>query len=284
MEIHQPLKDSNKNSYRTTLNQQELVRTYNINEKTIEEYFQNKNQKTLHIYAVMAFITAGKGYISKNDYITAISRLCNKSAKTAGRWLELLKNHSLINTKKGIVIPKGRKKFEEKISTNNTYIRFTSQHLKSYAEFQNHVIRQIALLRQRRFKYAFNFLKKNDAASLYISERIEDDLGRVSSRSQVGCSISKIVEALGLSKPVISVALKGYTEKQKNCSKPIKGVIARMKYGNLITELSNRKNNRFGYKQSYEYNKENDTYRLCYALASKIIVEPFIINRRYRVK
>jgi len=259
------------------------MRSYNLNEKVVVDYFVKKNQKTLYIYSVVSLLTAGLGYIEKNQLTQKLKEFCSISSSTAKRWISQLYTHKLIRIRKGIIYPTGRKKMESENPDTQRYIRCREEHLKSYFVFQNHIIVQIALLCQIRFRYAWikNFREKN-AASDPTSGIIEATLDRVNSPNKVGCSISKVQEILQLSKGRISVALQGNVEKQSNCKKELKGYIARKKYGSLLNTISNKGSHYKDPRFTYEYDSLKDTYIICYALASKIIAPSFLVKRKYR--
>jgi len=252
--------------------------SYKINEAIIEDYYLNKKQKLLYSYATVVMLTAGYGYIKTPKLKEGLAKLCGISSLTADRWISLLKNNNLIRIRKGTVYPDGRKKSEQNYKLSKSYIRFGKEHLSSFSNFQNHVIRQIGLLLQNRFEYAFKELNK-DVSSLVKLDKIETELARVKSRQQIGCSISKIHNKLDIPKSTISVALRGHTRKLSNCTKPIKGRIARVKYGSYINAMTNKEYYYVNPRHSYKYNPKDDTYELCYSLASRILVDSYILRR-----
>lgn len=262
------------------MNTKDTQLSYNINESVIEDYFKNKHQKKLFLYSTIVLLSSGKGYISIVDYKLGVQKLCGKSEKTVNRWITILKKSKLIKIRRGVLYPLGRSKMELGHNTTHTYIKFTEEHLKSFNDFQNHVIRQIALMIQNRFKYAWTKMKHMDAGSLQNSGKIETEMERVNSRKQCGCSISKIVEKLDVAKSTISVALRGYTKKQSNCKK-MSGQVARSEYRSLLDGITYR-SSYLSPKWSYKYNKKTDTYQLCYALASQIVVESYLKRKKYR--
>ncbi len=255
-------------------------KVFNINEVVINDYFQNKKAKALYIFAVTGMLTANKGYIEVSEYIKAVSEFCNISNKTAARWVTVLKSNRIARIKRGRIHPKGRKRIEYEHNTTKWYIQFHEEHLKSYMAFKYHCIQQIALLLQKRFRYAWKDFKISDAASLEKSGKIETSLAMVRNRQQMGCSISKIQEKLGLAKSTISVALKGYTKKQYNYSLPIKGTIARVKYSEILKQAVNKAPNPYiSNKWGFKYDPVHDTYQLSYALAS-IITAPSYLRKK----
>lgn len=248
-------------------------RVFNINEMVITDYFQNKKAKALYIYAVTGMLTANKGYISIPEFIQEVSKFCNISTRTANRWIYVLRSSGFAKIKKGIIYVKGKKKIEYNHKTSKWYIQFHEEHLRSYSEFHAHCIRQIALLLQKHFRYAWKELKKHSADDLHL----EHDLALIKSRDKIGCSISKVQEKLGLAKSTISVALKGYTKKQYNYSLPIKGTIVRVKYGDILNNAVKKTSHEYiSNKWGFKYNAEDDTYQLSYALASTITAPSYL--------
>lgn len=249
---------------------------YNISEKVLVDYFQNKKTKSLFIYAVSSMLTAKKGYISVPDYIGRVSHFCTVSTRTSKRWLNILISNGFASIRKGTIHVNGRKKIESHHENSKWYIQFHEEHLKSYSEFQAHAIRQIALLLQRRFQYAWREFKKYSADDL----NLEHELALIRSRNKIGCSISKIQEKTGLSKSTISAALKGHTQKQCNYSLPIKGTIARVKYKDLLNKITSKKPREYiSYKYGFKYNQDDDTYQLSYTLPSKIITPSYLVKK-----
>lgn len=246
----------------------------NINEVVLENY-SHGDSKVLHIYSVTAYLTAGYGYVSIEDYIKQVVSFCKISSKTAKRWVTKLKQNKLIKIKKGIMYIKGRKALEEGHDTSRTYIKFYEKDLKSYSNFQKHTIRQLALLTQRRMSFHIRKSKVEDPTSLVNSGIVETELAVVRSAKKAGCSISQLTKKLGFDKMTISRALKGHTEKQFGTSLSIKGGVVRKKYKSLLNQMTgvNSSKCRKDHRWSFEYNSKNDTYKLKYALASRILVE-----------
>ncbi len=268
----------------------------NINEVVISDYFTKGKSKVLYIYSLTAFLAAGYGYISISDYTQKVQGLTGKSKKTAERWITLLKENKLIRIRKGVIYPNSISTVELGHDVTQTYIRFYEEQLKSYSNFQLYVIRQVAYLLQRRFKHAWKHLSTDDAASLVNAGKIEAKIARLRSRSQVGCSISKVQNKLGVEKMLISKALKGYTRKQWNTTGWIKGTIARVKYGDMFNDMAGD-----GYlrcldrttgetfrvmprymdpRWSFDYDAVNDMYLIKYALASLIVVDGNLCRKR----
>ena len=268
----------------------------NINEVVLSDYFKNSNSKLMHTYVITTYLTAGYGYISIPDYIQKVTEFTSLSKKTVQRWITKLFKNKLIHIKKGVIYISGRKKLEVNHNTSQIYIKFYEEDLKSYSNFRDHVIRQVAYLLQRRFKYAWKHLSAQDAASLVNTGKIETDFAALRSRKQAGCSISKVQQKLNVDKMTISRSLKGYTEKQWNMTKYIDGSVARLKYGAYFDAIAGNGYNRIiegsggkpirstyrpiDYRWSFDYLSKLDKYRLKYSIASLIKVDSQICRKR----
>lgn len=250
----------------------------NINEGVLKKY-SGKLCKVLHMYAVSSKITANYGYISITDYIKSVRELCGCSERTAYRWIEQLRKHRFINVKRGRIHVKGRRKVEATCKTSKIYVQFEDEHLEFYTEFRDHIIRQLALLEQRRISYGVSKNNKSiSTASLLHTGKVANSLAVVKTAKNTGCSISRLTKVLEFDKMTISRALKGYTTKQFGATLPIKGSIARKKFKEVLddTKTPNRKD----YRWSFEYNGKKDTYIIKYALASRIEVDSYLCRRR----
>lgn len=269
----------------------------NINEVVVCEYVKSKKGKELYVYAVANYLLAGLGYMSIDDFIKRHIELTGRHKKTVNSWITLLKKKKYIRIRKGVIYIKGKAEIEKNYDCSRTYIQFYEEQLKSYSNFQTHVIRQVALLVQRRMKYAMRKdLGKKDATSLINTGVIETNFAFLKSAKQVGCSISKLQEKLGLNERTISEALKGHTIKQWNSSGWIKGTIARVKYGDFFNDWAGNSyhlaldratgkqirvtRRDMDYRWSFDYREETDEYEIKYALASKIDTPSFLVRRR----
>ena len=251
-----------------------------LNQLILEKFFKDGDFKVIHQYAVVSSITANKGYMSVGELSTAIIELCGISQKTVDRWLESLHKFRFINIKKNIVYVKGKKTIEPLYETNNIYIKFYDEHLKSYNDFKNHFIRQDALQEQRRFAFAIRKNKKNiDADSLVNSGKVETSLAVVKNSKKAGAAISILTKKLNADKMTISRALKGSTEPQFNTTFSIKVNIARVKYPMILSNFKGMKEYS-SKKWSFSYNKKDDSYRLHYRLANKILANSCIVRRK----
>lgn len=258
--------------------------TININEVLICDHFNTKNERNLYFYALASYITAGRGYISYRDLINEMSLITGKSHRTCKRWVEQLIQSDKVKYRKGIVHLVGQRRlFVSDEST--TYIKYNKENLISYVEFRNHTIRQIAYLIQRRFKIAFrNPRVLEHATSLFKKGEIETEFALLKNANEAGCSLSKIVEKLGVDKAVASKALKGYTKKQYRHGKWVRGSAMRTKFKPIMDFINSKNTYKYGsgnsYKWSYKYNKSNDTYRISYQLSSKIVVKPCLSKKK----
>lgn len=265
-----------------------MKKVINVNEISLCEYTKAGKAKDLYVYYLLSYITAGLGYFDKDKLYKEVYKISKTSKKTYGRWLERARANGFIRVRKGVVYVKSKNKLG--LNLNNTYVQFSLENLQSYREFQRHTIRQIAVLTQRRFKYAYKFLSKDDAASLVDSGKIETALEALRNANQAGCSISQLVKKLGLDKKTISLALKGFAKKQVNYDSKMAGKAARKKYGSLLTMIAGDKvkgssrrigkDSRFNFKLVFKYNKKDDTYQIGCRIASKIDVIPCIKRKR----
>lgn len=245
----------------------------NINEGVISAYSKSGNLKVLHMYSCAVYLTAERGYMPLADFLLALQSLCSISERTSTRWVQVLKEHELIKVKRNTVYVLGRKVMQRRYELTRSHVQFTAWELDSYINFQNHVIRQCALLIQRRFKHAFKEISsEHNAASLVQSGKIETLLEFVDKKDKVGCSISQLVKFLGLDKRIISMALRGQVVKQFNTSSPIPGKVFRFKYKNFLeTRIQNSKE--FNFKYSYQYFKDTDEYIIICSISSSIVVQ-----------
>lgn len=260
----------------------------NVNEQSLVQFTKNGEAKTLYIYYLLSYITAGLGYYDLKDLYNEVYEITGTSKKTFKRWLELVREKGFIRVRKGTVYVKSKKRLG--LNLNNTFIQFSISNLQSYKDFQKHTIQQIAVLTQKRFKYAYKLLSKTDAASLERSGKIETALAALRSANQAGCSISQLVKRLGLDKKTISSALKGVTEKQVNYGVKINGKTARAKRGGLITAIAGQKvpgstkrknkESRYTSKLTFKYDQKNDTYQFGCSIASKINVIPCLKRKK----
>ena len=262
-------------------------KSININEQILTQYSSSGDLRVLWLYALAVVHTAGKGYIGVDDFKKRLSQFSNKSEKTIERWIDSLIFHKLIKIKKQVIYPISREKFEASFpEANQIYIRYEEEDLKAYHIFRKHTIQQVALLKQRRYKYAYRkHMSKADIASLVKCGTIETELAALRGSKQAGCSISQLVKTLGFDKKTISESLKGVTQKQVNFTLPIKGSIARMKYGSLLNNITSNQKNQYdsmSYKMVFDYNSKKDTYRIGCKLASRILVTSSISRLRFK--
>lgn len=234
------------------------------------------------MYTLLRCLTAGYGYINYVEAIKTLSKFTNTSERTVRRWIDKLGKSSVLKIKDGVIYPIGKKRFYAKFNTlTKTQVIFEEEHLRSYKGFKRHIIQQIALLTQRRFRYGYKLMSVDDATSLVKSGKIENTLLALKSRKQAGCSISQLQKRLHLDKKTISVALKGCTEKQVNYSNWINGNVVRLKYGTLLDVLRGRNifiphDYKNIHKFCFEYDKTTDRYRLGASLASLIKVDSYL--------
>ncbi len=267
---------------------------FKINEGILTIYFEAKHSKLLYTYAVVSYLTAGKGYSTHSELVSSIMSFTKVIKRTAIRWIEKLKAARLIRIIKNVVYVKGRKKLHKLHTPTKTYIVFYKEVLTDYIKFQYHAIQQVALLIQRKFKHSCKKLRAEGATSLVQQGKIEAELAYVYFRRQMGCSISKVQEKLGINKMIISAALRGCTEKQYNYGKWVSGKLVRKKFRDLFDDLSPRyynlkarkvikknfesRKNIKDYRLSYEYDSKKDSYRLKYSIASLIKVNSYLLN------
>lgn len=245
--------------------------TTKLNIKMVQDLFATGQHKTAYLYAAVTHLTAGVGYCSIQEFVDGLSTICSVSPKTAKRWLQVLKKARLIKIRRGTVHVLGKKALMSRFNFSQTYIQYDLEDLSCYSYFRDHTIQQVALHIQNRFRYSFHkHLKSNDATSLVNTGIIDSELGFVKSSTKTGCSISQVVKFLGVDKMTVSNALRGHTEKQVNYSYPIPGKVARTKYKDLIEGIisnSPRINPRF----SFSYSKVSDSYRIGYAISSRVL-------------
>lgn len=252
-----------------------------LNESVLYKYFNSGDLKTLYIFVVLAHRTKGLGYTSIEEFKGYAAKVTGSSTRTVDRWISKLKELGLIKIKKGYIYPVSLRDIEKGIDLTKTYVKVDEVHLKSYWDFQAHLIQQVAYLLQRRFRHAWKYLKTLDAASLVKTGKIETELGFVKNRKQAGCSISKVQEKLGIDKMTISKALRGCTTKQTNNTGWIDGKIARAKYRSLLSDLTSSYRS-MDYRWGFTYDELQDKYLITYSIASNINVESKLTRKRYQ--
>ena len=248
-----------------------MRKTTKLNISMVQDLFASGQYKTAYLYAAVLQLTAGRGYCSIQEFVDGMSTICTVSPKTAKRWLQVLKKARLIKIRRGTVHVFGKKTLANRFNFTQSYIQYELEDLSCYSNFRDHTIQQIALHIQNKFRYSFSkHLKDSNATSLVTTGIIDSELGFVKSSAKTGCSISQVVKFLGVDRMTVSNALRGHTEKQVNYSYPIPGKVARTKYGDLISGIANHSpwiNPRY----SFSYSKSNDTYRIGYAISSKVL-------------
>lgn len=249
-----------------------------LNEGVIEHYQKNKDLKALYCLGVVCFITSGLGYIGYDALIRSVTDLTGVSPRTARAWILELRSRAHIRIRKGVVYVKTKRLIENEFGNGRVFIGFEKDHLKNYNKFRDHIIRQLALLKQRRFRHAFKTMSVADANSLLISGKIESPLAIIKDWNKVGCSISQIVKNYGFDKKTVSGALKGYATKQWNQTRAVKGTFMRKKYADFLSELR-KKHRQVSHRYSFSYCPGTDTYRVLYALGSTIGVDSMLFKR-----
>lgn len=258
---------------------------------------RKKELHLMHKYLLIVRATAGKGYIGIKEFRQYLSDFCGISDRTGRRWVTVLIEKRAVRCKKGVLYPISKKKaksnYAERLresgieDISRRSIVFPEDVLKDYTLFRDHFIRQYALLMQRRFRHMVSLQRRDKIQpdSLIKEGKIETSMDFIRNPKKVGCSISKLHEALLFNKATISKALKGFTIKQSKGTYTIEGKVVRAKYRPLI-DCMTRKKYLYSYegvkKDWFSYNKETDTYRLYRRVASRITVDSWLRRENRR--
>jgi len=213
-----------------------------INEKVLRHFFKAGKAKTLHMYAVMSYMTANYGYISKKDFLQNINDYADIRQRTARRWLDTLIEEGFVHVRKGVIYVKGRRKMEQASvgQPNRMYLGFTIVELEFYSSFRDYAIRSLGLLKQNRFKYYIKKTQKgkNYSRSVYTAKNVEAELPKIKCRAESGVSLSQLEKFIGVDRMTISRAMQGFWEPQVNCTRRIPGRIARAQYRTLLNSIA----------------------------------------------
>lgn len=271
-----------------------------INKVVCQDYYQQKQQKLLFNYAVVTSILAGRGFLRLPLLIKEITLHTNLSRRTAYRLIDNLKENKLLacdyhkgnkkkNVSPGVICRiKGRPYLEKSHEVDNKYIVVKGDMLKSYKDFNNGMIRQFAIMSQDAIEHSFKYLDKSEMATCGRESGSVDSLLLLRNKKQSGCSLSRLVKILNIDKRTASTALKGYTQKQSNKSLPIKGKVARKKYGSLLNAIAGDRRERYGvdpitfqpvkvftkkadHTIQFQYDRNRDTYIFIGILSSRIV-------------
>lgn len=268
----------------------------NIKVEVALDKSKEKSWRTLMLYSIAVCSSNGAGYVSIKKYIDTVMVICGVSQKTAKRWVQILKESDLATVKKGYIRHISRKTLESRHKCNRTQIRFELHHLSSFTNFKYHIIRQIALLTQKRFESVIRRKKGSSAKELCNNGKIQGKLEYIGNPNRTGCSISQLQTSTGFDKKTISAALKGHTIKMVNKTSPIKGKVFRKLYKAKMDDMSLKVVPQFNadgidtgkmaagrstpHKFYYKYNKSKDTYTLYCAIASRITSNSYLSRSR----